>query len=459
MQVCLHCGKQSRPTDKFCMHCGQRLSAETLPTSIKAMSNGASGGQSGGWLRTQPIKAVSLGAEASRTTDRSATPAPDGGAAPPSRPTPVTGPFARLILQSGSGSQGPIQEFALDGRNVTIGRAPACTVSLPDDQLASRLHAMLHYEVDHYAVTDLGSSNGTLVNGIKIRSATPLADGDRITVGQHVLVFTAAAPQAPDAPPPAKQAPEAETPAPPAAQTPDSGAAAEPTAAALATLEASPADGASASLSDTAAAASADAWNPSTPMGTASASTTEDAAGALPGEEAASAAAAAPVDPQSAPLPRDAFFGVPRATDISRLSTAPPAVQAGPGTGELKQLRTQLVETSGVLAAWTESAAAHTKRLRAGLAELAERVDTNLAGLSALSPGSYGAAGDGDAALDALIRVAEQVAADPQHVNSLMVLAERCQDIAGTLKNQQAVLATLEMVRDRLAQLAQEEGW
>jgi hypothetical protein len=309
---------------------------------------------------------------------------------------------------------------------------------------------MLHYEVDHYAVTDLGSSNGTLVNGIKIRSATPLADGDRITVGQHALVFTAAAPQAPGAAPPAKQTSEAEAPAPPATQIAGSAAAAEPIA-----LDALAADSASASSSDNTATAAADAEEPSLPVG--SAHTTENTSSALPGEEAI-AAAAAPADPRSAPLPREAFFGVPSASNYSSLAPERPIGQTPPGTGDLKQVRTQLVETSEVLAAWTESAAAHTKQLRTALAELAERVDTDLGGRSALSRGSYGAVGDGGA-LDTLIRVAEQVAADPQHLNSLMALAGRCQDIADTLKNQQTVLATLDMVRDRLAQLAQEEGW
>jgi pSer/pThr/pTyr-binding forkhead associated (FHA) protein len=110
----------------------------------------------------------------------------------------VASAAGRLILTSANGAGTP-REFILDGRNVTIGRAPACTISLPDDQLASRLHAMLHFTGEHYTISDLGSSNGTLVNGALIQGAMPLADGDCISVGEYIITFaqqTAAQPAA-----------------------------------------------------------------------------------------------------------------------------------------------------------------------------------------------------------------------------------------------------------------------
>jgi pSer/pThr/pTyr-binding forkhead associated (FHA) protein len=439
------------------MHCGERLTGETAtPTPAKPLLNGASGDQDGGWMRTQPTRVVSPSTQITRTTVHPAVSAPNASAPRTSaRPVPATGPAARLILQPGGGRE-TAYEFTLDGRNVTIGRAPACTVSLPDDQLASRLHAMLHYETNHYAVTDLGSSNGTLVNGVRIRGATPLADGDRITVGQHVVLFTvtlsqasAVAPAA--ATPFAESAPTVEAAAPLAGAASDgTPAGAELAAPAAVTVEAPLADAPSAAASDDAPAApAAEAQDPSAAMAPASATPTETSSDALLGEEATSASVLASADPRNRPLPRDAFFGGWRDADISNLPRPRPAAQAAQASPE----------TSDVLAAWTESATEHTQHLRAMLAELAERVDQDLAALGAQSLASYGAAGDGGAALDALIRMAEQVASDPQHVNSLMTLAGQCQDIADTLRNQQKVIATLETMRDRLAELAQEEGW
>jgi hypothetical protein len=75
-----------------------------------------------------------------------------------------------------------------DGRRVTlgdakavIGRMPDCAVALSDPQV-SRQHAEVHRDDLGYRVVDLGSMNGTQVNGVTVREHV-LADGDVITVG------------------------------------------------------------------------------------------------------------------------------------------------------------------------------------------------------------------------------------------------------------------------------------
>lgn len=75
-----------------------------------------------------------------------------------------------------------------DGRRVqlgdepaVIGRMPDCAVALSDPQV-SRHHAEVRRADQHYRVVDLGSTNGTLVNGVVVRDQQ-LNDGDVIVIG------------------------------------------------------------------------------------------------------------------------------------------------------------------------------------------------------------------------------------------------------------------------------------
>ena len=71
----------------------------------------------------------------------------------------------------------------------TIGKAAENDVALADDATASRLHAVLERFAAGWCVTDLGSSNGTLVNGERIWASRRLRHGDEIRVGQTRLIF------------------------------------------------------------------------------------------------------------------------------------------------------------------------------------------------------------------------------------------------------------------------------
>jgi pSer/pThr/pTyr-binding forkhead associated (FHA) protein/ribosomal protein L37E len=88
---------------------------------------------------------------------------------------------------------GELYEFELAGSDIIIGRSPGCDISLADDPLASRRHVMLSYDHESggYAIADLGSSNGTYLNGVEVRDETELHDGDIITVGRHTLTVSA----------------------------------------------------------------------------------------------------------------------------------------------------------------------------------------------------------------------------------------------------------------------------
>ncbi|MFA5866823.1 MAG: DUF3662 and FHA domain-containing protein [Actinomycetota bacterium] len=73
-----------------------------------------------------------------------------------------------------------------EGR-ATIGRLDSNEISVPDPGL-SRRHAEINISKDHVTLTDLGSTNGTFVNGKRI-AEIDLKDGAKITAGDITLVF------------------------------------------------------------------------------------------------------------------------------------------------------------------------------------------------------------------------------------------------------------------------------
>jgi pSer/pThr/pTyr-binding forkhead associated (FHA) protein len=71
----------------------------------------------------------------------------------------------------------------------TIGKAVENDVAVADDATTSHLHAVLERFPAGWCVTDLGSSNGTWVNGERIWASRRLRHGDEIRVGQTRLIF------------------------------------------------------------------------------------------------------------------------------------------------------------------------------------------------------------------------------------------------------------------------------
>ncbi len=99
-------------------------------------------------------------------------------AAPISTPVPLSpaGPPSRLTAESGGSVDLP-DGTTLIGREATLG------LVLPDPSTLSRRHAELVRQGGHLLVRDLGSTNGTYVNGRKIDSDTPLQAGDAVQFG------------------------------------------------------------------------------------------------------------------------------------------------------------------------------------------------------------------------------------------------------------------------------------
>lgn len=93
---------------------------------------------------------------------------------------------ARLLILNG-GFEG--MAYDLEGREIVIGRNPTTDITLLDEGI-SREHAMVLFSEDAaaYMIEDLSSTNGTQVNGKRIRSAA-LSEGDEIRIGTTLFRF------------------------------------------------------------------------------------------------------------------------------------------------------------------------------------------------------------------------------------------------------------------------------
>jgi len=119
-------------------------------------------------------------------------PGPIPGPARVFRPKAAAGPGQRLRLTVVRGdAHRPAYEVDLTDRLV-IGRGPNCDVALTEDKEVSRNHCELTLEDEVIRIADLGSKNGTLVNGVPIIGSYQLQDDDIILVGRTELRVTMA---------------------------------------------------------------------------------------------------------------------------------------------------------------------------------------------------------------------------------------------------------------------------
>jgi hypothetical protein len=88
-----------------------------------------------------------------------------------------------LIMPSG-------ERMPLSGRVVTVGRLPESGISVNDANV-SRRHAEFRAHGTSFVIADLGSTNGTKVNGIRVDGEQTLRDGDIISFGSTHVRFEA----------------------------------------------------------------------------------------------------------------------------------------------------------------------------------------------------------------------------------------------------------------------------
>ena len=109
---------------------------------------------------------------------------PRHGKRTPRAPRGKRGNVGRFVVTEPKANRGAA--FAV-GDEVTIGRAATCTVGMADDSFVSQLHARVYRESGSTMIEDLGSTNGTYLNGKRLTGPEHVTKGDRIQIGSTVF--------------------------------------------------------------------------------------------------------------------------------------------------------------------------------------------------------------------------------------------------------------------------------
>jgi pSer/pThr/pTyr-binding forkhead associated (FHA) protein len=91
----------------------------------------------------------------------------------------------QFVMRSGPT---PGVTFPLDGDQVTIGRDSSNGVAINDAEV-SRRHARLNFQGGKYVLEDLGSTNGTFVNGQRLAGPVVLKPGDVVSLGEQIVLM------------------------------------------------------------------------------------------------------------------------------------------------------------------------------------------------------------------------------------------------------------------------------
>jgi predicted component of type VI protein secretion system len=91
----------------------------------------------------------------------------------------------QLVMRSGPT---PGATYPLEGDQLTIGRDSANAVAINDAEI-SRKHARLTFQGGKYVIEDLGSTNGTFVNGQRLSGPFVLKSGDVVSFGEQIVLM------------------------------------------------------------------------------------------------------------------------------------------------------------------------------------------------------------------------------------------------------------------------------
>jgi len=191
---CQECGKESRPGEVICSSCGGALTDAELdlpevaafPFNPPTEDTPAAAAQASSSVGPRMPVAPPLPDAAPMASGPPTLAAPSATAA-------AQGPRLEITVGNLSGS------YVLKPGVTTVGRGDAATayradVDLSMDVAVSRRHAEIRGGPSGYAILDVGSTNGTIVNGQPIarHQEVPLANGDEIRVGEQCkLTFRA----------------------------------------------------------------------------------------------------------------------------------------------------------------------------------------------------------------------------------------------------------------------------
>ncbi len=164
MPYCAQCGSQNAENAKFCSQCGSPLTPAPEASA------------------TDTTATITFGGQAAADADERASLNPADAAAVDALPAGS----ALLVVQRGPGAG---SRYLLDTDLSTVGRHPESDIFL-DDITVSRRHVEFRREDENFRVHDVGSLNGTYVNGDRVDDAE-LQNGDEVRIGKFRLIFFA----------------------------------------------------------------------------------------------------------------------------------------------------------------------------------------------------------------------------------------------------------------------------
>src|SRR5512136_1921007 len=91
----------------------------------------------------------------------------------------------QFVMRSGPT---PGATYSLEGDQLVIGRDSSSNIAINDAEV-SRKHARLNFQGGKYVIEDLGSTNGTFVNGQRLASAVVLKSGDVVSLGEQIVLM------------------------------------------------------------------------------------------------------------------------------------------------------------------------------------------------------------------------------------------------------------------------------
>src|SRR5512135_346538 len=91
----------------------------------------------------------------------------------------------QFVMRSGPT---PGATYSLEGDQLVIGRDSSSNIAISDAEV-SRKHARLTFQGGKYVLEDLGSTNGTFVNGQRLTSAAVLKSGDVVSLGEQIVLM------------------------------------------------------------------------------------------------------------------------------------------------------------------------------------------------------------------------------------------------------------------------------
>ncbi len=169
MPYCSQCGSQNADNAKFCSQCGSPLARP----EGESRQEDSSATITFGAPPTSERKGESDERAKLNDADAAAVDALPAGS-------------ALLVVQRGPGAG---SRYLLDTALNTVGRHPESDIFL-DDITVSRRHAEFHRGEDTFSVRDVGSLNGTYLNGDRVDEAD-LQNGDEVRIGKFRLIFFA----------------------------------------------------------------------------------------------------------------------------------------------------------------------------------------------------------------------------------------------------------------------------